>query len=171
MNKFKDGENRIRILGDRAEGFQIWSPQDNRMFKGTSRNELAEYESDKNWPKETWVMPVWDYAEQAVRILSINQKSIREGLQELEDDADWGSTQGYDVVINKSGTGLETRYSVVPKPAKPVDAAITSAFEQANIDVSGHFKPRNTTGPEEFDPGKMGKSNPEPYSPGDPNGY
>lgn len=147
--KLKDGENRIRILGTFSEGtaikgYEYWVtgkdggrvPVRKKMDEQIVTSELEEGE-DK--VKHFWSMPVFNYSEEVVQILEITQITIIKAITALAKDSDWGSPTGYDIVINKSGKEMLTKYEVIPKPAKPLDNAILKAYEDKNINIQALF--------------------------------
>lgn len=146
--KFKNGENRIRILGTFSEGTAIkgWEywvtkedgtrmPVRKRMDEKISLGDIEENEKVKHF----WALPVWNYQEEQVQILEITQKSIQKAITALAKDKDWGSPTKYDIVITRSGEKLETEYQIQPKPAKDASVEILGAYRHMSIDVSQLF--------------------------------
>lgn len=141
--KFEDGINRIRILSSPIVGYEYWNedskgvrkPIRKRMNEQLIMSEIQEPDKIKHF----WAMPVWNYQDKKVQILEITQKSIQTELKRLAKDEDWGSPFNYDVVIDKTGDKLETRYSVQPKPAKPLDKEITDIFKATKINLEALF--------------------------------
>lgn len=43
---------------------------------------------------------------------------VKTAIYDLCADDDWGDPNGYDIVIKRNGSGLDTKYSVVPKAKK-----------------------------------------------------
>lgn len=54
---------------------------------------------------------------------------------DLYKNEDWGDPKNYDLKITRDGDGMETKYSVLPRPAKDVDPEIMTAYLDANIDL------------------------------------
>ncbi len=48
-------------------------------------------------------------------------------------DKDWGDPRFYDIKIIRTGDGLETKYSVSPKPKKELPEAAKFEYDLMNI--------------------------------------
>lgn len=74
---------------------------------------------------------VVDRADKKVKVLGAGNSIFKELLKYFADE-DWGDLTdpetGHDVVINKSGSGLDTEYSVMPKP-KPSKLGMEVEFK------------------------------------------
>ena len=85
--------------------------------------------------KYSWI--VWNYDLKKAQILS-KGVSVFNRIVELAEDEDWGDPQKYDIKISRTGTGLETRYSIVPgKQGEPTDEMSDAA---ANVDIESAVK-------------------------------
>ena len=86
-------------------------------------------------PKQALVWLAWSYSRERVELLIIEQKGLKETLtevlQEAEDytfDEETG-VANFLLKVSRKGTGLETSYSVLPKPKK-VEAVVKNAFAE-----------------------------------------
>jgi hypothetical protein len=138
--KFEQGDNRFRILCSPILGWEYWvtdsegkrKPLRKRMEQPFSTLEVEEPESIKHF----WAMVVYNYNTEKIQILEITQKGIQKILRALAKDKDWGTpVQTYDIVVNKTGEKLETKYEVLPKPIKKIDPGIVAAYEALNINL------------------------------------
>lgn len=138
--RLQPGENRIRILANPIIGYETWIDEDNKRkpirYKDFNKA-VADPRADKI--KEFHAFIVWDYASQDVQLLSLTQKTIQKAIFNHATDPDWGDPTRYDIIISKSGKGLETEYNVKMKPSKPMDEAITDAFKQVKIETEEYF--------------------------------
>lgn len=139
--KFKDGENRFRILTSPILGYEWWE-QDGETrrpvrVRMTDKIVMTE-ESEK--AKHFWAMPVYNYNENAIQILEITQATVQKAIKALAKDKDWGSPINYDLVVTRSGKELNTEYQVQPKPAKTLDKAIADKFAQTNIRLEALYE-------------------------------
>lgn len=147
--KFTPGENRIRILGTFSEGtaikgYEYWVTGNDGSRKPIRKRETekiitADLEEGEDSVKYFWSLPVYNYNLGVVQILEITQISIQKAITALAKDSDWGSPTGYDILITQTGQKLETRYTVQPKPAKPVTEEILKAYNEKNINIQALF--------------------------------
>lgn len=141
--RFKDGENRFRILDSAVFGSEGWSE------RKPVRWHLADPEPQVTWdisldgkvklPKRFWAMPVYNYEDGAIQILEITQAGIRKSIQALLKNPKWGSVFEYDIVITRSGEGFDTEYMVTPDPKEKIDEAIVKKYKAMNIDLDQLF--------------------------------
>lgn len=148
--KFQEGQNRFRIIGNAHLGWEDWQ-EDNGVkkpvryqFKGQD-SKPAPLNKDRA-VKHFWAFPVWDYAENKVKVLEITQSSIQTAINDLFKNQDWGSPLKYDLVVTKTGKDLETKYSVMPSPHKELSDEVKAEIAKTPVDVSKLF-----TGDDPFD--------------------
>lgn len=141
--KLKQGENKIRFLSTPLLGSVIFDEEkkphrkDFRLGEFTP-DELADIKpkidaetGSPETPKHFWIALVWDYSENAPKILEITQITILKVLFMLTQDEDWGDLRNFDIVINKSGSSkLDTEYAVVQKPHKELSKEIQNVVEE-----------------------------------------
>lgn len=135
--KFKDGENRIRILSKPVMGYEDW--KDNKPVRFQMAEKPETPIDEKKPVKHFWALIVWNYAEQEIQIMQITQASIRKRFMELYVDKDWGAPFDYDIKIIKSGEKFETKYSINPVPHKLVDPAILVKFHEKRCNLDALF--------------------------------
>lgn len=138
--RFKDGENRFRILTSPILGY-VWWEQDGETRKPVrvrmTDKIVTTPESEK--AKHFWSMPVYNYNDESIQILEITQATIQKAIKALAKDKDWGSPVNYDLVVTRSGKELNTEYQVQPKPAKELDKNVADKFAQTNIRLEALF--------------------------------
>ena len=145
--KFNPGENRFRIMSSPILGYEYWKEIDGKrkpirvpMEAQISPDDL---DPDDNKIKHFWAMVVFDHADSKIKILEITQKSILRTIRGLSDDEDWGDpkgSRGYDIVVVRTGEGLETRYEVNPKPKKKLTSGIQEMYDEMDINLKALFK-------------------------------
>ena len=126
------GINKFRILSKPIVGNKYWvDTKEGRkpVRKRPDENIDLEEVDINDQVKHFWAMPVWNYEIGAIQVLEITQRSVLKEIYNIARDSDWGSPLGYDIAITKTGDGMETRYSVSPKPLKPVDPKIKDQFD------------------------------------------
>lgn len=135
--KLQDGENRIRILSKPIFGWEDW------LDKKPVRFRLDQKPSKSFDPKKAvkhfWAFIVYNYNDQQIQIMQITQATIRNRLEELCRDEDWGSPFNYDIKIFKKGERIETEYSVNQVPHKTIDQSIIEAFKERPINLDAIF--------------------------------
>lgn len=93
-----------------------------------------EYEGQLS-TKYAW--KVWNYDEKVAQILQLPVTGYR-AVAEIGGDDDWGDplTNDYVVKVTRKGTGLDTKYTVTPGPAKDedkLDDDATKAVEELDL--------------------------------------
>ncbi len=147
--KFKDGDNKIRVLGSAIVGYELWVEGKplRRKVKNFSVGELEKADINKFTGKQKeptyfWAFPVWNYQEGKVQILEITQASVINGIENYLSDDDWGSPFEYDLVIVRESEP-KVSYSVKAKPHKKLDEAIMKEYQKLSIDVSRLYEGEN----------------------------
>lgn len=140
--KFKEEETRFRILSPTPlMGNVGWTLKDGKpcpvrkpMGAAWNLNDLR----DQKPPRHFWALAVWGYAMKRVQIVEITQSTIQKAITSLAKDADYGHPTGYDIVVRKSGEGMDTEYQVIPKPPKKADKEVLAAWEalQDKFDIT-----------------------------------
>lgn len=139
--KLQDGENKFRVLSAPIVGWKWWIEEgETKKPYRISLNEDKPDSIPEDKIKHFWAMPVWNYQEERVQILELTQKGLQKAINQLDDDPDWGSFTEYDLVITKTGTKLDTKYQVSPKPSKPVDPGIKQLFDDMKIDLTALYR-------------------------------
>jgi hypothetical protein len=138
--KFVKGTNQFRVLSEPVIGFEVWEDS----AEGRKPHRFKSFQEAVNSPfsdkiKHFWAFAVWNYESENVQVLQITQKTIMRAIEALNIDEDWGSPLEYDLVVKKTGDGMETEYTVQPKPKKPVTKEITEAVKASNLDLQTLF--------------------------------
>ncbi len=142
--KLIKGENRFRIISSPILGYEYWdttadgkrTPIRKRMNEKIDVSTLPVDEL----PKHFWAMVVYNYADKDVQILEITQKSIQKTLTALAKNPKWGTpVQKYDIVVTKTGDGMETRYETLSEPPTPMDKAILKYAGDLNINLNALY--------------------------------
>lgn len=119
---FEEGDNKFRILSSPVMGWEYWvedgdkrKPVRVRDFKDVPAEHRAPSDSRAK-AKYFWAMLVWNYEAERAQLLQISQATIRSAITNLDGDPDWGDAREYDLLVKKSGKGMDTEYAVNPKP-------------------------------------------------------
>ncbi len=124
--KIQQGENKFRILSRPILGWEDWD--NNRPIRFRFENKPAMQIDPRKPVRHFWAMIAWNYAEEKIQVLHITQASVRNKIQALSSDKDWGEPYFYDLKIIKSGEGKDTEYEVNPLPHKDLHPSIEQAF-------------------------------------------
>ena len=121
--KLESGENRIRIIGEIISGFETWVHDEmghhvHRQDYRWKALELDEMGVEDRKQKQFYAFFVWNYNTEKIECAVQTQTSIKEGIYSLVTSDDWGNDGDYDILINRTGSGMETSYTVMPKPKK-----------------------------------------------------
>jgi len=107
--KLTDGDNKIRIVSKNVKQYVFW--EDGKKRITTNPNEMV----DGKKPKQSWTMYAIDRADGAIKLFTMGP-SIAHALNELAASPDYKFTDypNYDLNIKRTGSGMETRYTVLP---------------------------------------------------------
>ncbi len=141
--KFAPGKNKFRVLSSVVTGYEYWTTENKPVRSKEKPLETPNAKVEKNGKVNVnhfWAMVVYNYDADAVQILEITQKGIQKYIIGLTKDVVWGSPKKYDLVVDRSGAGLETKYATVANPHTPVSEEIQAKFVAANINLEDMFK-------------------------------
>ena len=117
--KLKEGKNVIRIVSNPAQIAVHWE----KDISGTTHKVICSKTNacpicqKGKKAQNRFQMNVIDRADGQVKILECG-KTIFDSIRNFAKDEDYGKPTKYDFTIVKSGSGLETKYDVIPKPKK-----------------------------------------------------
>lgn len=126
LGKLAAGEYKFRIVCRPIAGWLDWQDRKPLRFRPNNKPK-APFDAEKPI-KPFWALYVWDYKEEGLFIMEVTQNSIRMALEDLAKDESWGDLTAFDFKIKKTGSGIETNYSVTPVPHKPMDSAIKESL-------------------------------------------
>lgn len=140
------GEYRLRVLDNPMLAYVGWTQVTEAQKKqgakpapvrslGNDPAFWAERKVDPDKVRFVWILPVWNYAAQAVQVWEIHQKSIRDPIKALSQKPSWGHPSKYDLAVTRVGTGMDdTEWSVLAEPPSPMPAEVTEAWEKVKDD-------------------------------------
>lgn len=137
--KLQPGENKIRILSAPLLGWEDWTLE-KKPVRFAYDQKPAKPIDPARPVKHFWAMIVWNYKDERIQILQITQASIRNAIQALCENEDWGLPFFYDIKITKKGEKVDTEYNVAPSPHKPVTDAIKKAFHEKPCNLEALLK-------------------------------
>jgi len=131
--KLSTGTHKIRILAPAIIGVEWWENATGEVqYSGGKKLEGAKPKRTRKGEavpakaqggtKNFWAFPVWNHNTGTLQILSITQGSIQEQFKKLEKNEGWGDLTGYDIQIQREGTGqFDTSYTVTPLKPTPLN--------------------------------------------------
>jgi hypothetical protein len=138
LGKLAEGEYRFRIVQRPIAGWIDWL--DKKPFRFTPDNKPRTSFDPTKPVKPFWAVHVWDYQKEGLYIMEITQNSIRKSLETLALNEDWGDLTGFDFKIKKEGAGIDTNYSVIPIPPKPLAEHIRMALESSKVRLEALYE-------------------------------
>lgn len=136
-------DNIIRILSKPIMGWLDWktNSEGKQVPVRIPYNQPKPAPNDPEKPvKHFWAMVIWDYKDEAIKIMEITQSSIQDAIYTLDYDSAWGDPTQYDLNIKKEGEKLTTKYTVTPRPPKPLEMRIEAALREANPNLNELYK-------------------------------
>lgn len=127
--KIKEGDNRVRFLSNPVPIAKYFNRQTSTSYVLEEFNAPDEFQGAKKSIR--YICWLWDRDDDSLKIAEFPYTIIK-FVNELQKDEDWKFDElpEYDVVIKKTGSGLETKYSVVPSPKRDeVSKDVLSDFE------------------------------------------
>lgn len=145
---FVKGDNRFRVMGHAIVGFEYWTKDKKPVrsktpFEGVPED--AKLDDGIFKQKHFWAFVVWNYEEKKLQILELTQSTIMGPIEALVNNKKWGAPQGYDIVVQADGDGLEREYTVVPEPHTKAPEADISKINLEELFVGGD--PFNSVSP------------------------
>ncbi len=137
--KLEEGDNKFRILSDAVVGWVDWREKEGGGREPVRTKEKVEAINPNKQPKHFWVFVVFDYKDQAIKILEVTQNSIRDAIFDLHGDESWGDPKGYDLNVKRTGKEMDTKYSVMPVPHKEIEEEIKKVYAETQVNLEKLF--------------------------------
>lgn len=131
LGKLAEGEYRFRIVQRPIAGWIDWKDKKPMRFRPDAKPK-APWDPEKPI-KSFWALYVWDYSKESLHVMEVTQNSIKKALEMLALNEDWGDLTSFDFKIKKEGAGIDTAYSVIPIPPKPMSQQIIDAVLDAPV--------------------------------------
>jgi len=156
--KIREGEkHRIRIMGTSKDpstfiqGWEAWD-QDNKphrepyeLGKPCSR-ELKDIDRNGS-PKLFWMFTVYHVDEERAKVFAVTQRTIKDPILAYSKNPKWGDPRSYIIEIGRTGSGMETEYTVIAEPPiEPPEQKIIDVMNEAAIDLRVIFGDGNPFG-------------------------
>lgn len=125
--------NNIKIP---SSGGDILKLESGKSYRVRIIGEPYVYASEfEGKPSTRYALAVWNETDNAANIMLLPPGAFGEILGYAMNEDDWGDPEQYDFVIKRTGTGLETKYSIQPSPKKAeLDKDKREAVEKINLE-------------------------------------
>ena len=142
--KFKEGDNTFRVLSSAITGWEYWT-EDNKPVRrkeswSTVPDDIKTEKDGSVRINHFWAFVVYNYEAKKIQVLEITQKGIMKYIQGLVKNTKWGNPKGYDIVVNRSGSGFDTEYVVSADPHSEVDHKVLKQYEDMNINLEALYE-------------------------------
>ena len=156
--RIKENEkHRIRIMGTSKDpttfiqGWEAWD-QDNKphrepyeLGKPCSK-QLKDIDRNAN-PKLFWMFTVYHVDEERAKVFEVTQRTIKDPILAYSKNPKWGDLRNYVIEIGRTGSGMETEYTVIAEPPiEEPDQKIVDIMNEAAIDLRVIFGDGNPFG-------------------------
>lgn len=113
--KLKEGENRIKIVSDFEDYGIHYIPAEKKSYICIGRENGCPYCAKGLTPTAQFMGYVIDRADNRVKLLHVGW-TIYKAISDLQASVDYGfdGLPPYDIIINKTGSGIDTQYTVMP---------------------------------------------------------
>ena len=135
--KPEDGENKIRILSAPILGWEDWNDKTPVRYKFAFKPDKSI--DPKKPVRHFWAFIIWNYKTEQIMIYHVVQASIRNKIEKLTKDSDWGAPYFYDIKIIKTGQQKDTDYDVNPLPHKELHPYIQEQFNAKRCNLEALF--------------------------------
>ena len=156
--RIKENEkHRIRIMGTSKDpssfiqGWEAWG-NDNKPVRAQYElgkpcpQSLKEIDRDGK-PKLFWMFIVWHVDLEKPMVFEVTQQTIKSAILSHTNNKAWGDPANYVLEIGRTGTGMETEYTVIAEPpVEPPAKDVMDAVAAAQIDVRVVFEDGNPFG-------------------------
>tara|TARA_Y100001963_G_scaffold36972_1_gene51689 strand:- start:7 stop:699 length:693 start_codon:yes stop_codon:yes gene_type:complete len=156
--RIKEGDkHRIRIMGTSKDpatfiqGWEAWD-QENKphrepyeLGKPCSK-QLKDIDRNAN-PKLFWMFTVYHVDEERAKVFEVTQRTIKDPILAYSKNPKWGDLRNYVIEIGRTGSGMETEYTVIAEPPiEEPDQKIIDIMNEAAIDLRVIFGDGNPFG-------------------------
>nr|WKN38687.1 hypothetical protein K4G66_08225 [Tunicatimonas sp. TK19036] len=157
--KLEPGKNRFRFIGHPVSGFLFFGkvsredgsetvkPYRRRESEGEfsleemiNRNARLNKGGEMEAQKYFVLSLVYNYQKEKLQVLEITQKSILKALKSYVDSEEYGHPAGYDITLEKRGENLNTEYTLIVSPPKPLSETIVQQMGELSCDLEKIFE-------------------------------
>lgn len=141
--KFVEGDNVFRVLSSAITGWEYWNTNNKPVRRKESWNGVPDdIKTDSDGTvriNHFWAFVVWNYNDKKVQILELTQKGIMKYMQSLIKNPVWGNPKGYDITVNRTGSGFDTEYTCTANPPTELAKEIKDKYETMDINLEALY--------------------------------
>lgn len=138
--KFSEGDNTFRVLSSAIIGYEYFD-QDNKPVRSPEPFDVVPTDVKKGGAiKHFWAFAVYNYEAKRIQVMELTQKGLMKAIQAYVKNPKWGNPKGYDITVTRTGSGLDTEYSITPNPHSPLDAKIASQYANMNVNLNALYE-------------------------------
>ena len=133
--KLGKGTTTLRMIGDPIFYNETWVE-----FEGSRTPK--RFALDEEIPMEECgpdgvVMSIkaYNYGTKSIQIWSISQKTILKKIKSYSENSKYGDPTLYDLNVEKTGEGKQTRYEVVADPKEPMSDEVKKASDAVEVEL------------------------------------
>lgn len=137
--KFEQGQNKFRVLGSALIGWEYFN-QDNKPQRFAMdqkpidpKDIKIDNKGNKSKVRHFRAFPVFNYQKNSIEILELTQSKIMATIKEYIDNVKWGNPTAYDIIVGRTGEGLDTEYTVTVDPKEELTKEIKESYDGMNI--------------------------------------
>ena len=126
------GEVKIRFFGGGVTGWEAWT-QDKKPLRWQTKP--TEYPANiaRNDDNSVYIVRfiagvAYDYDDDKFKIAILNKQEPRKKFLEYCQTDEYGDATGWDLKIKKTGSGMDTEYTTLAMPPKPVARPIQERY-------------------------------------------
>lgn len=138
--KFQEGENTFRVLSSAVIGYEYFNKDNKPIRSKTPFTYTPPDIKEGGSIKHFWAFLVWSYRAEKQQILEVTQSGIQSAIKALVSNPKWGDPKGYDITISRTGSGLETEYTIMPNPHSELDVTPQAVNLEALFEGEDPFK-------------------------------
>ena len=150
--EIKPEGTKVRVLEAPLVGHSIWTEVDGKSKNVRTQGDVAllpEGKVDKNGSraqvKQFFAFKVYNHGSGNVEVFDSDKVSVNAQIKKLDEDPDWGDVRKYDLKLSKTGTGMQTEYTVLPVNKGELSEEVSSfcAAEVGKVDLNALLEGKN----------------------------
>lgn len=136
--KLGKGRTTLRMIGEPLFYYETWLDEDGggRTPKRFALDEeIPMDECGPDGVKQVMSIKAYNYSTKSIQIWSISQKTILKAIKAYSDNPKYGDPTGYDINIEKTGEGKQTRYNVIADPKEDLSDEVKKASDAVEVEL------------------------------------